>query len=453
MLSVNIVPETALETAVINKDNAEIVRLISEGAELLRPDVLATDAAFSLRFPVAVLLLECSSCLRCDSAVERLVGLGANPEMVDLVKELRLPLPENRDPHGSELVEALDNGDELEVANLICNELAAITSADISVFRHIGTFPKFVVEALFDEAVGERLKAQLFLHLRSEAEKNSAENTPEEKKAVLLFEVMKVIFTMGDTPERNQLIHKMWKERTMSVFAQLLLRNGSKISEECLAYAIMDQDIEFDIKPFKEFSPYYQAMMRNNAGVGLEQFDREAEIEKFDARAVFELLSGDDDYEDRVNWELVNHTAKASEFLQFLSRQPWYADKADWHMINVQADAEDWLDFLESQPTLLGRCRDHAPLYIIAPERWQKIFNASGGSDRDCFACLWRYEETDDWEELFKVSVKDGKAEFYDINDPASYEDFAKLASEDHPAFLRALQNGMDGSVFVNITR
>ena len=84
-------PQDALETAVLNKDNAAVVDLIAEGAFLTRPDVLATKESFDLNLAVAELLIESAPCLRNESAVKRLKELDAHYETLDLVRETAGP--------------------------------------------------------------------------------------------------------------------------------------------------------------------------------------------------------------------------------------------------------------------------------------------------------------------------------------------------------------------------
>jgi hypothetical protein len=337
MLKEKFVPVKALEEAVLAKDNALILRLIAQGAELDRPDVLATQEAFDLNYNAALLLLDSSPCLKKDEVPALLEKLGANSEMVELVRELQLPLPLHDAPQSTEFIDALK----------------------------------------------------------------------------------------ADEPE--------------------------KFTDECLADLIIDRELGFDVRPFKDFAPYYQALMRNHAGVNLDQFDEEAEIEKFDAKAVFELLSGTYEYDDRINWELVNKTAKASEWLEFLAKFPQYADKADWQMINVQADAKDWFDFLEQQPELLRKCRDHKMLYLAAPERWQQITENSGFRFGTCFAFLCQIEN--EWIQLFKVLIRDGKATFSEVSDLDTYQEFSDMAQKDFQAFCGKLQSFEEADRFVNIIR
>ena len=339
MLKEKFVPVNALEEAVLAKDNALILRLIAQGAELDRPDVLATQEAFDLNYNAALLLLDSSPCLKKEEVPALLEKLGANSEMVELVRELQLPLPLHDAPQSTEFIDALK----------------------------------------------------------------------------------------ADEPE--------------------------KFTDECLADLIIDRELGFDVRPFKDFAPYYQALMRNHAGVNLDQFDEEAEIEKFDAKAVFELLSGTYEYDDRINWELVNKTAKASEWLEFLAKFPQYADKADWQMINVQAEESDWLQLLEKQPALLVKYEDPRSLYIWLPEEWEEIFSRSGLPAGSCFAYLWSCDEGEEWEYGFKVKITDGKPEFYEVNEISDYQKFSELAARDFAAFCEELKKSTCEGRFVNIIR
>lgn len=443
MLNEKIVPANALEEAVIAMDNAAVVELIANGAELSRPDVLATANAFDLRYPVAVLLLESSSCLHSAETVTHLEKLGAHPEMVELLRDVTKPLPENTHPKSGELLEALKNTEFLDAANLLVEDQITLSAAPLEYFNCLGDFPEFLVEAMFEKVLDARLKAQLFLHLRNKAKEGAA-------NAEFIFEVLKMILT-DNSLQKTHHIHALWRKHTTSAYIKAVEREAEKFSHEYLADMIIDQELEFDSRPFAEFPPYYQALMRNNGGVGLEQFDDEAEIEKFDAKAVFELLSGGDDYADRVNWELVNKTAKASDYLKFLAKYPDYADKADWQMINVQADAKDWFDFLEQQPQLLRKCRDHKMLYLADPERWQQITENSGFRFGTCFAFLCRIE--DEWMQLFKVLIRDGKATFSEVSDLDAYQEFSDMAQKDFQAFCGKLQSFEEADRFVNIIR
>ena len=451
-------PCSALENAVVSGNNALIVDLIAQGEELHRPDILATREAFNLRYPVVVLLLESSGCLRNSFAVKRLEELDAHPEMIDLVRECARKLPENTDPRSIELLNALEQGDEVAAANLVVNDNAVLYSAPYSIVFKVRDFPEFLVEDLFDRGMDARLRAGIFLYLREPAQSIANDSYSSNcnkdlmrRKIVLFFEMLKVILQKPDSTERTGIIHDLWKHYTMTTYTALLTKYADRLSEECLANGIMDQDIEFDVKSFKSFSPYYQALMHNNAGVDLEQFAAEAEIEKFDARAVFELLSGTYEYDERINWDLVNRTAKASDFLEFLGHCPWYAEKADWQMINVQAEPEDWLDFLEKQPALVSKCRDIEALYCADPDRWKEIIKNSGFQNGTHFAYLWRGCDDDDWQELFKIRIDDGKVGFYDISDPGSCEDFVEFAGNDAAEFFKEMKDTIDGERLVNI--
>lgn len=445
MKTEKITPVNVLEQAVLDKDNGKIVELIASGAALDRPDIMATQEAFSLRYPVAILLLESAPCMYSDSAVSRLEDLSAHPEMIELVKELQQPLPENPHPKSGELVEALLQNDEVAAANLVINDQVTLSSAPLEYFDCLAEFPEFLVDAILEDAIDERLKSRLFLYHRAKAANDN------ETPSSLIFDMIKIVFSMKDSPERSHLLHTAWRQYTAPAYTKNVESNPAIFTEEYLADMIIDQDIEFDVRPFSAFSPYCQAMMRNNGGVSLEQFDQEAEIEKYDAKAVFELLRGDADYADRVNWELVNKTAKASEFLKFLAKFPWYADKADWQMINVQADAADWMEFLDKQPGMLDKCSNHSQLYLFDPDCWEGILKKAQTPSNGLYAHLWYCGE--EWLELFKVKVSGDKAEFFEIGDLGSYEDFAELAAGDFSAFRKALAKTGSADRFVNIIK
>lgn len=442
-----IYPQSALESAVVCKNNSAIVDLIARGAELTRPDILATQEAFDLLYPVALLLMESSACLRNESAVKRLEELGAHEEMVDLVADLTLPLPENMHPKSQELIDALLEGDELAVANLVANDKVPLSDAPMEAFDNMDEFHKFSVESLFTDAVAPRLKARLFLHLRDKAEKDA------DSRAALHFEVLKIILCEKPTPVRDISVHTLWHKRTAPAFVLDIEQEPEKFTDDYLASFIMDGDLEPDIRPFHKFPPYYQALLLNNAGASCEQFDNEANIEAFDAKAVFELLSASNEYEARVNWVLVNLTAKASDFLKFLSKCPQYANCADWQMINVQADPEEWLEFLEKQPAFVENCWDHTSLYTLDPDRWEKILKSSGLPKSNCRAYIDKFGDDDKYEYCFKVRLFDDHAEFFEVNDLYNYKKFSNLARRDFEEFSAALQQQDGDGRFINIIR
>ena len=183
MLNKKITPENALETAVLNKDNSAIVDLIADGAFLTRPDILATKESFDLHFDVAMLLIESAPCLRSESAVKRLEELGANPEMLDLVRETSLPLEENDHPQSDAMIEAIAKGDEETICDLIINEDVTLHSADLKIFDSLSGFSESNAVFIFDNVVFGRLKAQIFLDFREKARKKSSE------QEALLFEI------------------------------------------------------------------------------------------------------------------------------------------------------------------------------------------------------------------------------------------------------------------------
>jgi len=446
MMKEKIAPVNSLEEAVLVKDNALIVKLIADGAELTRPDILAAKEAFDLRYSVAVLLLESAPCLREEAAVKNLEELDAHPEMIDLVRDLVKPLPENTHPQSGELLEAFKTGEYLDAANLILNDRATLESAPVEIFDCLADFPEFLVEAVFEKALGVRLNAQLFLHLR-----DTAQNSSDKKKA-LIFEVLQLVLSLPETPERNLAVHAVWKHYTTSPFIKAIEAEPEKYSEEYLADLIMDGDLEFDVRPFKDFSPYYQVLMRHKNGVSLEQFDEEAEIEKFDAKAAFELLSGTSEYDDRINWDLVNKTARASEWLEFLAKFPQYADKADWQMINLHAREDEWLQLLKQQPAFLARYKDPVSFYTCFPDEWEEIFSQAALPDTGCFAFLWSCDGIN-WAYGFKVKITGDKAEFCEVSVPDDYQKFSELASKNFAAFCKALKHLTDNERFINIIR
>ena len=447
MLNKKITPENALETAVLNKDNAAIVDLIADGAFLTRPDILATKESFDLHYDVAMLLIESAPCLRSESAVKRLEELGAHYETLDLVRETAVPPFENDYSAGAKLIEAIVKGDENTAAKLIIDDDATLYSADLKTFDNLSEFSEEAVVLILDYGVFGRLKAQLFLDLREKAEKRSS------KRDVLLFETMKIITKEFDSDERELRICQLWKQHE---FSQAIAAEAEKYTDECLADLIIDQTLNFTARPFKAFSPYYQVLLLKSGCVTPEQFGEEAEIEKFDAGAVFELLRYSGKYADRVNWDLVNKSAVACKFLYFLGDHPQYADKADWQMINLQAPCSSWAEFLEKQPSFLEKYQHHNELYCWNPGIWHElILKKAGVSFGNCYAYLYRFDPyEDDTKEIFRVRIKDGKAEFYEINDHGCYQSFSKLAAEDFTGFCKLLEKHeeLDG-IFVPVIR
>ena len=430
MLKKNFTPENALESAVLSKDNAAIVELIAAGAQLKRPDVLAAKEAFELYYPVAVLLLESSPCLRSESAVKELETLNAEPEMIDLVRETALPLPENTHSRSAELLEALNQGDEIAAVNLILIDNVSLYSGNRELLDNISDFSETTTEALLDQGLAGRLQAQIFLELRDNL-------SPENE---LFFEILKAVIKEPVSPERDKAVHALWHRYTTSPFVKAIEAEPEKYSDEYLADMIIDQELSFSVRPFKAFAPYWQALMLNNAGVNPDQFGEEAEIEKFDAQAVFELLRYSDEYADRVNWELVNKTANASEYLTFLAAHPQYADKADWQMLNCQASVSDWGEFLVQHPAFLEKHQDHAALYCDFPVIWEeKILSKANIPYGSCFALLRL--DYPDYYSCFKVRIKEGKAEFFEVSDPESYQKYAELAEKNIEEFCAVLKN------------
>lgn len=431
MLNKKITPENALETAVLNKDNSAIVDLIADGAFLTRPDILATKESFDLHFDVVMLLIESAPCLRSESAVKRLEELGANPEMLDLVRETALPLEENDHPQSDAMIEAIAKGDEETICDLIINEDVTLHSADLKIFDSLSGFSEETVVLLLDHGLFGRLKAQIFLDLREKAQQGKSD------RDVLLFEIMKTITKEFDSDKRKRHIHWLWEKYT---YIKTIAAEPEKYTDGCLAWLIIDELLDFKVRPFKAFAPYYQALLLNNGCVTSEQFEKEAEIEKFDAKAVFELLSHNGKYADRINWELVNKTAKARNLLEFLDEHPQYADKADWQMLTTQVDSGDWIMFLKNHPDLLEKHQNHAELYCDFHMFWEEdILPESGIPYGNCFAAI--ILDYPDFNYCFKVRINDGKAEFFEISDPGTYQKYAELAEKDFDAFCKTLKN------------
>ena len=199
-------PQDALETAVLNKDNAAVVDLIAEGAFLTRPDVLATKESFDLNLAVAELLIESAPCLRNESAVKRL-------EELDLVRETAVPPFENDYPKSGKLIEAICKSDESTIEKLIVDDEVVLYSADLKIFDNLSVFSEEAAVLLLDYGVFGRLKAQIFLALREKAENGNSE------RDVLLFETMKIITKEFDSDEREQRIHELWKKQYIKEIA------------------------------------------------------------------------------------------------------------------------------------------------------------------------------------------------------------------------------------------
>lgn len=206
-------PQDALETAVLNKDNAAVVDLIAEGAFLTRPDVLATKESFDLNLAVAELLIESAPCLRNESAVKRLKELDAHYETLDLVRETAVPPFENDYPKSGKLIEAICKGDESTIEKLIVDDEVVLYSADLKIFDNLSVFSEEAAVLLLDYGVFGRLKAQIFLALREKAENGNSE------RDVLLFETMKIITKEFDSDEREQRIHELWKKQYIKEIA------------------------------------------------------------------------------------------------------------------------------------------------------------------------------------------------------------------------------------------
>ena len=437
-----------LEDAVAAVDNKAVAELIAGGIHLNCPDILATPAAFNLRYPVAVLLLESAEC-----DLSRLEELGAHPEMAVLGKETSLPLSANSNPKAQELLDALADGDEVTVANLIVNDDAFLSSAEMEYFDNVTDFTEFTTEFLFSKALDARLQAKLFLHL---CKKVKIDDNQANRR---LMEIMKIILVQSDSLEREKNLHKVWREYSTSSFIKKIEKNPEFYSEEFLADLIIDGELEFDSKPFNTFSPYYQALMLNHGGVGIDTFEAEAEIENFDAQAVFELLSCDDTYADRVNWDLVNKTAAAPEFFRFLASNPQYAGKADWKMLNIHGSTDDWMLFLSRHPEFLEKLENHERIYQYEPERWKIILANSGISCGSHFAVIapiiysepipcedFSQDEYPPYEIACKIRINGRKLEFYDAADPDTIEKFNGVTAETFGKFRSEMMESMNNN-------
>ena len=208
MLKEKIYPINELEQAVVDMDNSFIVKLIAEGAELTRPDILATKEAFDLYYRVAILLLESSPCLREKGAVRRLEQLKAHPEMIDLVRDVAKPLPENTHPQSGELIEALKSGEFLDVGHLAINLEVTLRSAPLESFDCLADFPGFLIKEILSNTLDARLRAHLFLYWRTLAARRK-----DAEKIKHLFDYLQQVFDlMGDNPERSKYVLEAWEK-------------------------------------------------------------------------------------------------------------------------------------------------------------------------------------------------------------------------------------------------
>ena len=227
MLNKKITPENALETAVLNKDNAAIVDLIADGAFLTRPDILATKEAFDLYYPTAVLLLESTPCLREGSALRRLEELDAHPEMIDLVRDVVKPLPENSHPLNGELLEALKQDNVMFVFLLAIKCKVTLSSAPLEYFDCIARNTEYMWwEQFLDITLGERLKARLFLHICSAAKER------QDPEINYILKIFKLIISTPASPERSEQILKIWGQHVDKVHLKDFIEYQQKISEE-----------------------------------------------------------------------------------------------------------------------------------------------------------------------------------------------------------------------------
>jgi hypothetical protein len=208
MLKEKIYPINELEQAVVDMDNSFIVKLIAEGAELTRPDILATKEAFDLYYCVAVLLLESSPCLRKEGAVRRLEQLKAHPEMIDLVRDAAKPLPENTHPQSGELIEALKAGEFLDVGHLAISLGVTLKSAPLESFDCLADFPGFLIKEILGSTLDARLRAHLFLYWRTRAARRK-----DAEKIKHLFDYLQQVFDLkGDNPERSKYVLEAWEK-------------------------------------------------------------------------------------------------------------------------------------------------------------------------------------------------------------------------------------------------
>ena len=208
MLKEKIRPINELEQAIVDMDNSFIVKLIAEGAELTRPDILATKEAFDLYYRVAILLLESSPCLREKGAVRRLEQLKAHPEMIDLVRDVAKPLPENTHPQSGELIEALKSGEFLDVGHLAINLEVTLRSAPLESFDCLADFPGFLIKEILSNTLDARLRAHLFLYWRTLAARRK-----DAEKIKHLFDYLQQVFDlMGDNPERSKYVLEAWEK-------------------------------------------------------------------------------------------------------------------------------------------------------------------------------------------------------------------------------------------------
>ena len=195
-------PINELEQAVVDMDNSFIVKLIAEGAELTRPDILATKEAFDLYYRVAVLLLESSPCLRKEGAVRRLEQLNAHPEMIELVRDVAKPLPENTHPQSGELIEALKSGEFLDVGHLAITLEVTLRSAPLESFDCLADFPAFLNKEILGSTLDARIRAHLFLYWRTLAARRK-----DSEKIKHLFDYLQQVFDLEENnPERSKYI-------------------------------------------------------------------------------------------------------------------------------------------------------------------------------------------------------------------------------------------------------
>ena len=131
-------------------------------------------------------------------------------------------------------------------------------------------------------------------------------------------------------------------------------------SEPRAAELIIEGVLDFDARPFKEFSSYQQLRLLAGSAITGEEFRARANLADYDAGDWVELVAECPEFAADAPWEKMRTEARPGEWFTLLARRPEFADRADWERICRDGFVRDAFRLLKYQPQLYERmlCKD-----------------------------------------------------------------------------------------------
>ena len=138
------------------------------------------------------------------------------------------------------------------------------------------------------------------------------------------------------------------------------LARPEDFSEPRAAELIIEGVLNFDARPFEEFSPYQQLRLLAGNAITAEEFRKRADLAGYDAGDWLALVAECPKFAADAPWEKLRAEATPRDWFAALARRPEFADRADWAYLSREGFARDVFKLLKAQPDLYDRllCKD-----------------------------------------------------------------------------------------------